>query len=443
MKDTYKFLHSLLKSEDKIVIGLSGGPDSMCLLHVLMSLKNEYNLTIICAHINHGLRIESENEKIFVEEFCKKNNVIFEYLKIDNYKNNKFSEDEARRKRYKFFDDIVKKYNANYLMTAHHGDDLIESILMRIVRGSTLSGFIGIPKISVNSVYKIVRPLLYSTKDEILKYLEDNNVLYCIDKTNESEKYTRNRFRKHMLPFLKQEDNQVHLKFLKYSEELEEYSKYINRLIEVKIKDIYVENKIVINKLKQEDKFLQEKIIEYIIKDIQKREIFNINSRGLKNILELIEKNENKEINLADNFIARRSYNYLIIEKNNLLEDYIYEFKDKLNLLNKYTFEKLSNSNLKNNNVIRLNSKDIELPLYIRCKKDGDKIKVKNLNGTKKLKDIFIDSKIDLKKRGTYPILVDSKDRVIWVPGIKKSIFDKEINENYDIIIKYTEDENE
>lgn len=443
MKKTFDYLNSLLKNNDKIVIGLSGGPDSMCLLNVLLELKNKYNLTIICAHINHGLRIESEEEKDFVQKYCEKNNVIFEYLKIDKYKNNKFSEEEARAKRYNFFNQIIKKYQANYLMTAHHGDDLLETILMRIVRGSTLSGFIGIPKVSENKDYKIIRPLLYCGKNDILEYLDKNNIPYCLDKSNESEKYTRNRYRKQMLPFLKNEDNKVHLKFLQYSEELQKYNEYLNKIINEKINNIYVENKIVINKLLEEDKFIQEKIIEYVIKDIQKEEQFNITKKGLKNILDLIQQNDNKIVNLTDNFIARRSYNYLIIEKNKIKDNYKYELKNELEILNKYKFEIVENSPLKNNYITRLNSKELKLPLYIRNKNNGDKLEVKNLNGTKKLKDIFIDSKIDMKKRSEYPILVDASDKVIWVPGIKKSTFDKEINENYDIIIKYTEENNE
>lgn len=443
MKETFSYLNSLLQLKDKIVIGLSGGPDSMCLLNVLIKLKDKYNLTIICAHINHNLREESNEEEKFVQKYCKKNNIIFEYLKIDNYKNNKFSEDEARRKRYDFFNQVMNKYQANYLMTAHHGDDLIESVLMRIVRGSNLSGFIGIPKITENKNYKIVRPLIYVNKEEILKYLNDNNIPYCIDKSNDSEKYTRNRYRKRMLPFLREEERLVHLKFLQYSEELQKYHDYINQVIKDKIDSIYIENKIVINKLLEENSFLQEKIIEYVIKDIQKEEILNINKKGLNSILELIKQNDNKEINLTDNFIARKSYNYLIIEKNKKEDDYKYELKEEIKILNKYKFKKIEQSNLKNNYIIRLNSKDLTLPLIIRNKKDGDKMKVKNLNGTKKLKDIFIDSKIDMKKREEYPLLVDATDKVIWVPGIKKSIFDKEIDENYDIIIKYTEENDE
>lgn len=443
MEKTLEFLNKLLNLNDTIIVGISGGPDSMCLLHVLISLREKYKLNIICAHINHGLRIESNDEKNFVEKYCQQNNINFEYLKIKDYTNDKFTENEARRKRYAFFEELIKKYNAKYLMTAHHGDDLIETILMRIVRGSTLSGFIGIPKVSRNEKYKIVRPLLYLTKNDIYKYLENNNIPYVIDKTNESDKYTRNRYRKHMLPFLKKEEANVHLKFLKYSEEIEKYNRYINKIVEEKIKYIIEDNKIIIDKLLKEDDFIQEKVIEYVIKDIQKNDIFNINNKCMEKIIELLKNKSNKEINLCDGYIARKSYNYLIIEKNKNKVDYKFELKKDINIMNKYKFELLEESHLKNNYIIRLNSEEINLPFYIRNKIDGDKIKVKNLKGTKKVKDIFIDSKIDLKKREEYPLLVDCNNNIIWIPGIKKSTFDKDINEKYDIIIKYTEENNE
>lgn len=443
MKNTLDFLNELLTTNDSLVIGVSGGPDSMCLLHALISLKDKYNLNIICAHINHSLRIESEDEKIFVENFCIKNNIIFEYLKIENYKNNKFTENEAREKRYAFFEKLIDKYHAKYLVTAHHGDDLIETIMMRIVRGSTLSGFVGIPKISENKKYKIIRPLLNLNKEDIYEYLNENNILYVTDKSNDNDKYTRNRFRKHLLPFLKKEDEKVHLKFLKYSEELQKYNRYINNLIDEKKHNILVNNKLLINKLLEEDEFIQEKIIEYLIKDIQKTEIFDINGIGMKNIISLLKAKDNKEINLSNGFIARKSYNYLIIEKNKNIDNYEYELQNNLEVLNRYRFEMIKESNYKNNYIIRLYSNEIKMPLYIRNRKAGDKIKVKNLKGTKKVKDIFIDSKVDLKKREEYPLLVDANNNVIWIPGIKKSIFDKDISEKYDIIVKYTEENNE
>ena len=189
MKEPILFLNRILKNADVIVLGISGGPDSMCLLDVLMSLKEKYNLKLICAHVNHGLRKESEEEKEFIKNYCEKYNIIFEYMKIEGYKKNKFSEEEGRKKRYDFFNKLLKKYQANYLMTAHHGDDLVESVLMRIVRGSTLNGFIGIPKVIKNTNYQIVRPLLYVDKKDVYKYLKSKNIDYVVDKSNDSDKY--------------------------------------------------------------------------------------------------------------------------------------------------------------------------------------------------------------------------------------------------------------
>ena len=127
-----------IKYGDAVVVGVSGGPDSMALLHLLIRLKKALDLQIICAHVNHntGRKGQFEEQK-FVEDYCKKNSVIFETMTIEKYGDDNFH-NEARTIRYSFFNSLIKKYNAKYLFTAHHADDLMETILMRIVRGSTL-----------------------------------------------------------------------------------------------------------------------------------------------------------------------------------------------------------------------------------------------------------------------------------------------------------------
>ena len=212
MNDAIRFLsdNNLININDYVVIGLSGGPDSMALLNILLEYRKKINMNIVCAHVNHGIRKESDDEEIFVHNYCKKNNVIFEYMKLEKCKNSNF-ESFARKKRYDFFDSVIKKYDAKILFTAHHGDDLIETILMRLVRGSTLKGYAGFPAITEKQDYKIVRPLVFYTKSDIDNYNNINNIPYVVDKTNESDLYTRNRYRHNMLPFLKNENNKFHL----------------------------------------------------------------------------------------------------------------------------------------------------------------------------------------------------------------------------------------
>ena len=222
MKEAYNYLSKFINKNDYVVIANSGGPDSMALLSLLIKYREKVPFNIVCAHVNHKVRLESDDEELFVKSYCKSNNVIFECMKIKEYDNSNF-EAYARSKRYKFFDEIVLKYNAKVLFTAHHGDDLIETILMRIVRGSSLKGYSGFLMEVNKGSYKLVRPLVYTTKDEIIKYLNDNNIKYVIDKSNDNLEYTRNRYRHNILPYLKKEDKNVHLKFLKYSETLNEY----------------------------------------------------------------------------------------------------------------------------------------------------------------------------------------------------------------------------
>ncbi len=435
MKEVITFLNNLLNKDDTLIVATSTGPDSMCLLHVL---KNNFPNKIICAHVNHGVRNESNEEAEFLKKYCIDNNIIFEYMKIKEYHNNKFSESEGRKKRYRFFNELLKKYQAKYIMLAHHANDLEETILMRLVRGSNLKGYIGIPRINNH----LVRPLLTLTKKEILAYNNENQIKYFNDYTNDDINYTRNRFRKNIIPLLEKENKDVYKKFIKFSEELEKYNNYVNKIIKDKIDNIYKDGIINIVNLKKEDLFIQEKIIEYVIEDIQKDEKFDINDKNKKDLLSLINDSKNKKIDLGNGFIGRRSYNNLIIEKNNNSDIYDYEFNDYIKI-NNYIIEKVTSSDEKSNYIIRLNSKELSLPLHIRCMKSDDIMQIKNMKGKKKVNDIFKNTKIDINLRKVYPVVVDSENRIIWLPGIKKSIFDKEISEKYDIILKYMEENNE
>ncbi len=438
LEKAYEFLKTVMKKNMIIVVAVSGGPDSMCLLHLLYQQKKEYNLKIIVAHVNHNLRKESKEEALFVKKVCDIYQIPFELKELNNLPSTN-TEKSARIKRYEFLEKIVNKYQADSLMTAHHGDDLIETILMRLTRGSNFSGYAGFKKITTKKNYKLIRPLIYLTKEEIINYNTENHLEYRIDKTNQSDDYTRNRFRKNIVPFLHQENPKVHQKFLKFSEELDRINVYLEKITESILTTIYDFDKVNLHKFKELDSVLQVRVLEDMLKKEYEDKIYLVNDTHQKMIFDLIEsKSPNKKINLPLNKTLEKSYQYLYFNKSHELVKKEYILKESLKLNEQESIIKIKTDNSKkSNDLLRLDSKEITLPLKVRTRKKGDVMTLKNVKGSKKVKDIFIDEKIPLEKRDQWPIVTDANEVILWVPGLKKSNFDKNNNEFYDIIYKY------
>lgn len=440
MKELLIFLKEklLLNDNNTVVIGVSGGPDSMFLLHVLVKLKKEIPFKLVCGHVNHNVRRESAKEKQFLEDWCSKNDVLFESMKIEKYSDDNFH-NEARTIRYQYFENIVKKYQADYLMTAHHGDDLMETILMRIVRGSTLKGYSGFEQIVDMGEYKIVRPLIHMTKEEIETYMKKNKVPYVIDKSNFKNKYTRNRYRHTVLPFLKEEDKKVNEKFLKFSEKLLECNNYIDKKATKVYKNVFTDKIINIDKLLEEDKFISEQVIYKIFEEIYHDDVMLVNDKHVELIFDLINSNKkNSFIYLPNNIKVVKEYNLLkFVNEVSEISSYEIELSDYVILPNGKHIERVEDISENGNDIARFKADDISLPIYIRTRKHGDKIDLNGMFGHKKVKDIFIDSKIPIEKRDIWPIVVDSHDKVLWIPGIKKSKKCMKKTEKCDIILRY------
>ena len=429
MNEVRKFLNTL-KIDNYVILGCSGGPDSMALLDVLIKM----NIKIVCAHVNHNIRKESITEYEYLEKFAKDNNIIFEGITLEK---GNHSENYYRKKRYDFYKNLAKKYNTKYIMTAHHGDDLIETILMRISRGTNLKGYAGFKGYYEEKGFVFIKPLLYTDKEEILKYNEKNKIYYFVDKTNESSVYTRNRYRKNILPKLKEENKDINKSFLSFSKELFEVSDYLVQEGEKALNDNYNDDYINLEKFNKLDKVIQKQELNIIFSNIYGDNIDKISKIHIDKILEKIKDGNNFELTLPLNYLCKREYDklYIIIKKET--SDYKIEVTDETHLPNGDVIRLVESSELSDNYIIRLNKNDIKLPLYIRNRKTGDKIAVKNLNGYKKVKSIFIDEKIGETKRKEIPLLVDSDERILWIPGIKKSKFDINKDKKCDIILKY------
>ena len=430
-----------IKPTDIITVGCSAGPDSMALLHYL---SNNTKNKIICCHINHNVRKESIEEENFLKNYCNQNNIIFESITIKEYVKNNF-ENEAREKRYDFYEQILKKHNSNYLFLAHHGDDLIETVLMKISRGSSIEGYAGIKEISIKNNYYIIRPFIKYTKEDLINYNKNNNVTYYIDKSNENTKYTRNRYRKTILPLLKKENPNIHKQFLKYSNTILEYNEYIEKTLNKILPTVYKNNALNILEFNKQELFIKKYLLYKILKQLYNNTPNIIKEKNILDILNLIDNQKpNLTINLPNKIKIKKSYNNVYFYKdnsNNNNKNYKVLLND-INIIDNYHIIKKIDNTLDNgNDICKLNSNNIKLPLYLRNRKNGDYIYQLGLNGRKKIKEIFIENKVPLDLRDNYPILVDSNDEILWMPNIKKSKFNSKTDEFYDIILKYCEKE--
>lgn len=440
MDKAYQFLvrELGLAYKDVVVVAVSGGPDSMSLLHYISSLRQELGLTVVCAHVNHNVRKESASEKEYLEKYCDLNGIVFESMIIEEYGEDNFH-NEARSKRYRYFEEIVKKYNSAYLFTAHHADDLIETILMRIARGSTMHGYAGFSKIVDMGSYRIVRPFIEYTKEELLNYCNKNKIKFAQDASNEKDVYTRNRYRKYVLPFLKSEDPNIHEKFMKFSKTLFMYDDYINNQLDLVIDDVYKQDLINIDKFLRLDYVLQNKLINRVLESIYQDDLMLITDVHVTLIINLINSSKpNAYIYLPNNVKAVRNYEFLsFVFEEETANSYDVEILGHVNLPNGKNIAVVDDTNDTSNFVCRLSSDDVTFPLHVRTRVMGDKMEVKGMIGRKKINDIFIDEKISSHERDLWPVVVDSSGKIVWLPGLKKSKNDRSKDEKYDIILKY------
>jgi len=437
MSEVLKELEHFLIKKDIIVIAVSGGADSMALLALTLLLKEKLSLTIICAHVNHKVREESTAERVFVEAYCKEHGVLFEVMEILDYGKQNFHM-EARQKRYSFFDEVCKKYQAKYLFTAHHGDDLMETILMRIVRGSTLKGYGGFAKVVPIEHYQLVRPLISVTKEDIYKYCQENHIPFVEDASNQKMIYTRNRYRRNMLPFLKEEDSNVHRKMLKFSETLFEYSAYVDKQISTLIENIYCEGYLDLVEFCQQDAFLQKKILYYILEDSYQEDLHFLSDKHIGLLQNLISSSKPNASLFFPKVKVVKEYGKLSFQKEEQpYQDFEIPLESTVVLPNGKTLSFLDSEEVNSNFTCYLCREQLQLPLMVRNRREGDRIEIKGMKGSKKVKDIFIDEKIPPQERSFWPIVCDSSGKIVWIPGLKKSKFDIQNREKCDIILKY------
>ncbi len=262
--------YKLINPKEKIVLGVSGGPDSIFMLDILNKIKNNKDLDfeIVVAHINHMIREEAKEDEQYVINFCKKNNIVCYTKRIDVKKiayNKKIGTEEAGRiVRYKFFDEVLSNTNSNKIAIAHNKNDKVETIIMNLLRGSGVSGLKGIEPIRDN---KYIRPILEIERSRIEQYCDYNKLDPKIDKTNFENTYTRNKVRNVIIPYIKEEFNPNIIDTIdRLSEVAEEEDKFLNKITKEEFKNVLIlknNNKIVLdlNKFNTLDDVIMKRLI--------------------------------------------------------------------------------------------------------------------------------------------------------------------------------------
>jgi len=272
--DTIK-KYNLIQEGDRIVLGVSGGPDSISMLHILNEIKDKYKIEIYVAHINHMIREEAIDDEKYVKEYCEKNDIKCYIKRIDvkQYANiNKIGTEEAGRKiRYEFFEEIMKNVSANKIGIAHNKNDKIETIIMNLLRGSGISGLKGIEPVRTE---KYIRPLIECDRQEIEQYCEENVLKPRIDKTNFENDYTRNKIRNIVIPYIQKEFNPNIIETIdRLSQVATDESDFIESQTQMIYNKLLVgkTDKQIVLKLKefnQQDRVIKNRIVLLAIKEL-------------------------------------------------------------------------------------------------------------------------------------------------------------------------------
>lgn len=294
--------YNLIQNGDKIVIGLSGGPDSISLINVLNEIRNDETNTLkfdlVAAHVNHNIREEAKADEDFVVDYCKKRNIEVYVLSIDikekAKQERKGTEETGRNARYDFFRRILIDTNANKIATAHTANDNAETVLMNIIRGSGISGLKGIRPIR-DDIF--IRPLIETNRDEIEKYCEENKLNPRIDKTNFENEYTRNKVRNLLIPLIEEKFNPNIITGLnRLSDIMNEENEYLDNVTKQKYKEILIEEDIgkeIVLDLKlfnKEDLVIRKRLILYTINKLQGN-AQGIGKVHIEDIVKLCENN--------------------------------------------------------------------------------------------------------------------------------------------------------
>ncbi|HLS07096.1 MAG TPA: tRNA lysidine(34) synthetase TilS [Bacillota bacterium] len=435
--------HSLIKNNTTILVAVSGGPDSVALLHYLSNERQKRNIQVIALTVDHQLRQEADQEVIYVEQLCQKLDIHCVQTKIDvktyQAEQRLSTQVAARELRYQFFRQQMNHFQADYLALGHHADDQLETMLMSFTRSTSPMALSGIPIKRPFATGFIIRPFLCLTKEAIHDYCQKHELHPMIDPSNEDLSYTRNYFRKQIAPLLKEQNVNIYQTLQRLSESLQEDEKYLAKQAKNKWQSIVTvdrENKRITFKRQQFLKHpnaLQRRmyhlILNYLYDELPKQLTY-VHAESFQELL--MNDKSYVQINFPQQLIIEKSYDDIQMYFKEATSNELFIPK-KLDIPGEVTFSDgsiLRASYGKSDDVADEFTHIVtvsigDLPLYVRGRKPGDRMSWDGLAGRKKIKDIFIDEKIPHDQRDHWPIVVTNNDEIVWLIGLKKGQLQK------------------
>lgn len=410
--------HSMITDVDKVIVGFSGGADSVCLLHLLHRFQNEFSYSLTAVHVNHGIRgDEAERDADFAESFCEENGIPFKLVEIDCVKlaeESKISLEEAGRKaRYEAFNELCT--DKSKIATAHNQNDNAETLIFNITRGSSLKGACGIPYVRNN----IIRPILDCSRVEIEGYCKENNLFFVTDSTNLSNDYSRNKIRHNVLPALNELNSDFLNKITQFCNDCADIESFLDNYSDIQL------NKATISENYYDAVFISslEKPIatRVLISAFNKFTTASLERHRILALFELLSNGGRLQIKgdiFAEVKQGKLRFFYLT---NDLKTDSV----DNLEIPFEVTFNKhtvkceLTDCSKKIN---RLSLDDlidfdkISGNLFLRNRVSGDKITLRKRNVTKSLKKLFCEENVPIELRDCIPVLCD-ENGIVWVYG--------------------------
>ncbi len=399
----------------KVLVACSTGVDSTVLLDMVINSRAN---RIVVVHVNHQKREQSELEEKYIKDFCKTREIPCYVKRLDlDYVGN--FQNYARSERYKLFKEVMKKEKLDILLTAHHADDNLETILMRIIRTSSLKGYAGILSETFENGTYIYRPLLKVNKSSIYDYAKNNNIKYFEDSSNFENDYTRNRIRHQIVPLLLEENPTIYDAINDFSDTIqnadllleEKIKNFINESVTVNNKDITFN----INDFLSLSSFLRVQILFRILKS------YKLSRICIDEVIKQIAADKQQIVNrINSNLWMIKEYGQIhFINNSNIIGEYYLEItKDgEYHLPN--NAQLIVNKNIcyfkTKANEMCYNIK--ELPIIVRSRKDGDKIKLQS--GSKKVSDFLTTKKIAHFERMNLLLLCNKNNEVLEMLGLK------------------------